>query len=64
VTNVDTAGFVQGSGQGLRPAVNGNLRNDVVLTPVTSGLPGWLLPAVGAGIVLFLLFGRKKEEVK
>lgn len=58
VTNVDINGVAQG-----------NLKNDVVLTPVVapvaSGFPGWVLPVVGAGIVLFLLFGkRKKEEVK
>lgn len=62
VTNVDAEGFVQGSGQGMRPG--GNLKNDVVLTPTvaTPGLPGWVLPAAGIGLVLFLLWGRKKEE--
>jgi len=61
VTNVDAEGFVQGTGQGMRPGGT----TDVVMTPVTtpaaSGIPGWLLLG-GAGLVLFLLFGRKKEE--
>lgn len=60
VTNVDAEGFVQGTGQGLRPGVT-TIATQPVVAPVTSGLPGWVLPAAGIGLVLFLLLGRKEK---